>query len=203
MSFNFAARVTYLLLLILFLLGIGFFAFDYFGLIDASEYFSFLRREPNPISLDRESPTELEKLEMKKEKEKLLSEKEELELLRLQMEEETLLIKSEKLRLEELRVGIQQKELESKRKIELENSRKEKVKILANKIANMPPEKARDMLTNWPDYDIIEVFEQMDKDAEEDGRQTITTYLLTLFPAERRSMISNKWLEYGRKKLEE
>ena len=59
----------------------------------------------------------------------------------------------------------------------------------------MPPASARDMLINWPDYDIIDVLEQMDKDAEEDGRQTITTYLLTLFPAERRSVITNKWLE--------
>ncbi|MGV3667660.1 MAG: periplasmic-type flagellar collar protein FlbB, partial [Leptospira bouyouniensis] len=107
----------------------------------------------------------------------------------------------DKERLEELKEGIQRKEKEMAEKVKKDNARAEKVKVLANKVANMPPESARDMLINWPDYDIIEVFEQMDRDAEEDGRQTITTYLLTLFPAERRSVISNKWLDAGAKNV--
>jgi flagellar protein FlbB len=36
------------------------------------------------------------------------------------------------------------------------------------------------MLENWPDQDIIDVFKQMDKDAEEEGKPTITNYLLSL-----------------------
>jgi predicted P-loop ATPase len=45
------------------------------------------------------------------------------------------------------------------------------------------------------DQDIIDVFKQMDKDAEEEGKPTITNYLLSLFEAKRRSVIANKWLD--------
>lgn len=138
---------------------------------------------------------------MEKAKERLIADREELEQMKRELEEKSSSLNADKERLEELKEGIQRKEKEMAEKAKKDNARAEKVKVLANKVANMPPESARDMLINWPDYDIIEVFEQMDRDAEEDGRQTITTYLLTLFPAERRSVISNKWLDAGAKNV--
>lgn len=194
-------RATYLILLILFLLVIGFFIFDYFRIIKAEDYFPFLEKKPDPISQDLESPTELEKMELEKAREKLIEDREELGKLQgdVQKTQEELTLERE--RLEELKKGILRKEEELEEKKRLEMLRKEKVKVLANKVANMPPPAARDMLVNWPDYDIIEVFEQMDKDAEEEGRQTITTYLLTLFPAERRAVITNKWLDTEAKNI--
>jgi hypothetical protein len=36
----------------------------------------------------------------------------------------------------------------------------------------------------------------MDKDAEEEGTTSLTTYLLTLFNEKRRAVISNKWLDH-------
>ncbi|EQA36947.1 hypothetical protein LEP1GSC047_2563 [Leptospira inadai serovar Lyme str. 10] len=188
------ARAVYLVLLILFLLLIGFFAFDYFQIIDASEFFPFLKKEPGLVNADAESPSELEKLEFRKEMERLAKDRDEI----LQKEEE---IKKERERLDaelekigELKRGLTTKEKELKSAEAEKNSREKLVKVLADKVANMPPDNAVQMLTNWPDKDIIDVFIQMDKDAEQDGRQTITTYLLTLFPAERRATITNKWL---------
>ncbi|EPG76102.1 hypothetical protein LEP1GSC058_0683 [Leptospira fainei serovar Hurstbridge str. BUT 6] len=188
------ARAVYLVLLIFFLLLIGFFAFDYFQIIDASEFFPFLRKEPGLVNADSESPSELEKLEFRKEMERLAKDRDEI----LQKEEE---IKKERERLDaelekigELKRGLTTKEKELKSAEAEKNSREKLVKVLADKVANMPPDNAVQMLTNWPDKDIIDVFIQMDKDAEQDGRQTITTYLLTLFPAERRATITNKWL---------
>ncbi|MCW7464542.1 flagellar protein FlbB [Leptospira levettii] len=196
-----STRSFFLIVLIFFLIAIGFFVFDYFQVINAEDYLPFLKKQAGLVNQDLLSPTELEKLEMEKAKERLIADREELEQMKRELEEKSSSLNADKERLEELKEGIQRKEKEMAEKARKDNARAEKVKVLANKVANMPPESARDMLLNWPDYDIIEVFEQMDKDAEEDGRQTITTYLLTLFPAERRSVISNKWLDAGAKNV--
>ncbi|MBM9590081.1 flagellar protein FlbB [Leptospira sp. 201903075] len=196
-----STRSFFLIVLIFFLIAIGFFVFDYFQVINAEDYLPFLKKQAGLVNQDLLSPTELEKLEMEKAKERLIADREELEQMKRELEEKSSSLHADKERLEELKEGIQRKEKEMADKLKKENARAEKVKVLANKVANMPPESARDMLINWPDYDIIEVFEQMDRDAEEDGRQTITTYLLTLFPAERRSVISNKWLDAGAKNV--
>lgn len=196
-----STRSFFLIVLIFFLIAIGFFVFDYFQVINAEDYLPFLKKQAGLVNQDLLSPTELEKLEMEKAKERLIADREELEQMKRELEEKSSSLNADKERLEELKEGIQRKEKEMADKLKKDNARAEKVKVLANKVANMPPESARDMLINWPDYDIIEVFEQMDKDAEEEGRQTITTYLLTLFPAERRSVISNKWLDVGAKNV--
>ncbi|PKA27568.1 flagellar protein FlbB [Leptospira sp. mixed culture ATI2-C-A1] len=196
-----STRSFFLIVLIFFLIAIGFFVFDYFQVINAEDYLPFLKKQAGLVNQDLLSPTELEKLEMEKAKERLIADREELEQMKRELEEKSSSLHADKERLEELKEGIQRKEKEMADKQKKDNARVEKVKVLANKVANMPPESARDMLINWPDYDIIEVFEQMDRDAEEDGRQTITTYLLTLFPAERRSVISNKWLDAGAKNV--
>ncbi|PJZ44736.1 MULTISPECIES: periplasmic-type flagellar collar protein FlbB [Leptospira] len=196
-----STRSFFLIVLIFFLIAIGFFVFDYFQVINAEDYLPFLKKQAGLVNQDLLSPTELEKLEMEKAKERLIADREELEQMKRELEEKSSSLHADKERLEELREGIQRKEKEMADKLKKDNARAEKVKVLANKVANMPPESARDMLINWPDYDIIEVFEQMDRDAEEEGRQTITTYLLTLFPAERRSVISNKWLDAGAKNV--
>ncbi|MCW7508224.1 flagellar protein FlbB [Leptospira levettii] len=196
-----STRSFFLIVLIFFLIAIGFFVFDYFQVINAEDYLPFLKKQAGLVNQDLLSPTELEKLEMEKAKERLIADREELEQMKRELEEKSSSLSADKERLEELKEGIQRKEKEMAEKARKDNARAEKVKVLANKVANMPPESARDMLLNWPDYDIIEVFEQMDKDAEEEGRQTITTYLLTLFPAERRSVISNKWLDAGAKNV--
>ncbi|TGL87833.1 flagellar protein FlbB [Leptospira congkakensis] len=196
-----STRSFFLIVLIFFLIAIGFFVFDYFQVINAEDYLPFLKKQAGLVNQDLLSPTELEKLEMEKAKERLIADREELEQMKRELEEKSSSLHADKERLEELKEGIQRKEKEMADKVKKDNARAEKVKVLANKVANMPPESARDMLINWPDYDIIEVFEQMDRDAEEEGRQTITTYLLTLFPAERRSVISNKWLDAGAKNV--
>ncbi|MCW7459749.1 flagellar protein FlbB [Leptospira bandrabouensis] len=196
-----STRSFFLIVLIFFLIAIGFFVFDYFQVINAEDYLPFLKKQAGLVNQDLLSPTELEKLEMEKAKERLIADREELEQMKRELEEKSSSLNADKERLEELKEGIQRKEKEMADKLKKDNARAEKVKVLANKVANMPPESARDMLINWPDYDIIEVFEQMDRDAEEEGRQTITTYLLTLFPAERRSVISNKWLDAGAKNV--
>lgn len=189
------ARAFYLVLLIMFLVVIGFFLLDYYQLIEADEIFPILKKKPSLVIWDKESPTEVEKLEVQK-----ANEKAQLEMEQVDKEKGTLKSEQEKLeaeyeKLEQLRMSIHKREKELEDKEKERNSRERAIKILAEKIANMPPDNAVEMLTNWPDQDIIDVFKQMDKSAEQEGTQTITTYLLTLFKPDRRSIISNKWLD--------
>ncbi len=188
------ARAVYLVLLIFFLMLIGFFAFDYFQIINASEIFPFLNKEPGLVNADSESPSELEKLEFRKEMERLAKDRDEIIQKEDELKKEKERLEAELEKIEELKRGLSSKENELKSAESEKNSRGKLVKVMAEKVANMPPDNAVQMLINWPDKDVIDVFIQMDKDAEQDGRQTITTYLLTLFPAERRATITNKWL---------
>lgn len=146
------------------------------------------------MNQDNESPTELQKLEFSKAQERLAEEFDELEKRKTELLTEKGKLDAEMEKLEEMRKGLITKEKEMKSADSEKNSRQKLVKVLADKVGNMPPDSAVGMLVNWPDGDIIDVFIQMDKDAEDDGRPTITTYLLTLFPADRRAMITNKWL---------
>jgi flagellar protein FlbB len=72
--------------------------------------------------------------------------------------------------------------------------RQKKVKDLAEKVRNMPPQKAQEMMQNWRDFDIIDVMRQMDKDAEVEGNASIVPYLLTLFQPDRRAEITRKMM---------
>ena len=59
--------------------------------------------------------------------------------------------------------------------------RNTKVADLANKVGNMPPEKAVEMMVNWRDFDIIDVLRQMDRNAAATGTPSITPFLLTFY----------------------
>ena len=69
-----------------------------------------------------------------------------------------------------------------------------KMKDLAEKVRNMPPVKAQEMMQSWRDFDIIDVMRQMDKDAEVEGTSSIVPYLLTLFQPDRRAEITRKMM---------
>lgn len=188
-------RIFYLVLLILFLLVIGFFLFDYYRFIEADEIFPSLAKKPAEIRLDQESPTEMEKLEFKKQAEKLIEERAELDKMRKELLEEKEKLKAEKEKLKQEKENLDKKAQLLTIDEDQEKSRQQRVSAMARKVAGMPPNKAVEMLVNWPDTDIIDVFKQMDKNAEEEGTSSITTYLLTLFSPERRAVITNKWLD--------
>lgn len=189
------ARAFYLILLIFFLVAIGFFVFDYYKLIDADEILPILAKKPATVNWDEESPTEVEKLEIEKAKERIVEEMAEIEKIRAELQTQREKLENDAQNLEEVRKGIKEKERQTEMRRKEEENRQSKLKVLANKVGNMRPMDAVGLLENWPDQDIIDVFKQMDKDAEEEGKPTITNYLLSLFEAKRRSVIANKWLD--------
>ncbi len=61
-----------------------------------------------------------------------------------------------------------------------EESRKKNIKDLASKYANMRPQDAVKIMLNLDNVIVIDVLKQMDRDAVEQGKQTLTPYLLSL-----------------------
>ncbi len=177
------SKIVFLIMLIFFLTGIGAFWLDYIGIINISGYFSGLKGEPElSMNASDDEPSLIEKEEFEKEKEKLLERVEDLDKREAILAEREKSIESDKDKLEQVKNGLQleQKKIEDERKKDA--GYRKNVMVLANKLANMPPEKSVEIMVNWDEPLIIDVLRQMDADSEAAGKMSITAYLLTLFP---------------------
>ena len=177
------SKIIFLMLLIVFLAGIGAFWMDYIGIIKLSGVIDPYRSEPE-LSMDatNDEPSLIEKEEFGKEKEKLLERIEELDKREALIAEKERAIEGEKEKLEQIKSGlnIEQKKLDSERNKDA--GYRKNVMVLADKMANMPPEESVQIMVNWDEPLIIDVLRQMDADSEAAGRMSITAYLLTKFP---------------------
>jgi flagellar protein FlbB len=184
------SKIIYLFVLIIFLAGVSIFWLDNIGLIDLAPKMNLLKGE-EPLSLDAagDEPSLIEKEEFGKEKEKLIERIEDLDKREALLAEKEKEIGSERDKLEQIRKGLEleQKKLENDRK--KDSGYRKNVIVLSNKVSNMPPEDAVKIMSNWDDPLIIDVLRQMDADAENAGRMSITSYLMTLFPKEKASRI--------------
>lgn len=185
------SKILYLIILIIFVLAVGLFWLDYIGLINAGKTFKNYFQGKPPLVVDAmdDEPSLIEKEEFEKEKQKLLERIEELdrreaEITRIEEE-----LAKEKEDLQEVKKGL---ELE-KQKLEDTKKRysgyKKNVKDLADKINSMRPQESVEIMLKWEDTLIIDVLRQIDTDAEEAGRNSISSYLISLMPKERASRI--------------
>jgi flagellar protein FlbB len=175
-------RVFYLLIVIIFLIAAGFLWLDYIGLINIKkfreEYFP-VKKEYASLAKDDE-PSLLAWEELKKSKEMLELEKEKLAILKIKLEE-----REKKVQLTEENMVEKEKGLELERAKFNDEKKKyadyrKNIEDLANKIGNMPPEGAVKIMESWNDILVIEVLRRMDAIALEEGRPSITSYLLYL-----------------------
>jgi len=184
------SKIIYLLILIIFLAGLGIFWLDYINLINISKYTRVFQSEPGLVTdASGDEPSLVEKEEFEKEKDKIIERIEELDKREALIAEREKDIESEKDKLDQIRSGLEleKKKLEDERK--KDSGYRKNVQVLANKIANMPPEESVKIMINWDDPLIIDVLRQMDSDSAAAGRMSITSYLITLFPKEKASRI--------------
>lgn len=185
------SKAIYLILMIIFLVSTGIFWFDYIGLIDMS---SLIRKttgksEQSVLYADDDEPSLILREEFGKEQEKLderVADIDRREASLVQLEKE---LEKEREKIEEMKKGL---EIE-KKKFEEEKAKysgyQKNVVDLAQKIGNMPPEDSVAIMVNWEDPLIIDVLRQMDSDALDAGRQSITSYLISLMPREKASRL--------------
>ena len=188
------SRIFFLIFVISFLSLILVYFLNRVGLIQVSDVLSFAFEENPKIIQDTEYPLEVEKLELEKEKQRLLEQEERLAMKEIDLENKENLLEQQLQEIKEVRKGIQ----EERKRLTLIardlQDRKEKVRDLASKVRNMPPEKAVEMMENWKHFDIIEVIRQIDSDSDREGVPSITPFLLTLFSPEERAEITRKML---------
>lgn len=186
--------VIFLLLLIIVFTGGIFYALNSTGIVRAADVFPFLQSK-NPVRVeDKDFPTEVEKVEFQKWEQKLVEREEVLARREAELKEKETGSDEIKRELDESKSALKaEKEKFIAAQREWDDRRK-KIKDLSEKVRNMPPDKAQEMMQNWRDFDIIDVMRQMDKDAELEGTQSIVPYLLTLFQGERRAEITRKMM---------
>jgi len=184
------SKIIYLLILIVFLAGLGIFWLDYIDLVNISKHIRVFKSEPAlVVDASGDEPSLIEKEEFEKEKDKILERIEELDKREALIAEREKQLESEKDEIEQKKKGLEleKKKLEDERK--KDSGYRKNVQVLANKMVNMPPEESVKIMVNWEDPLIIDVLRQMDADSAAAGRMSITSYLITLFPKEKASRI--------------
>ena len=80
-----------------------------------------------------------------------------------------------------------------KKKLELEQKKysgyMRNVRVLAKQVESIEPAKAVELIVRWEDPLIIDVLRQIDSNAEESGKMSITSYLISLMPRNKASRI--------------
>lgn len=184
----------FLILVIAFLSFAVIYLLDGLGIIRGGDYITMLKDENPPILEDTEFPGEVEKLRFQKWEERLMQREEEIASREAIVDGRFLEVQQKEQEINEIKAGVMAERKKLAMMAQDIEDRNTKVADLANKVGNMPPEKAVEMMVNWRDFDIIDVLRQMDRNAAATGTPSITPFLLTLFTPERRAEIARKML---------
>lgn len=186
--------ILLLILTILFGLFLLFYVLNFVGIINAQVPLPFFK-DSNPVVVDDKNfPTEVEKERFQKWQERLSEQEEAVTLRQAEVETQLKEIEQKMSEIERTKQGLL---LEKQRLQMLTNDqldRNQKISDMAAKVTSMKPEAAVAMMVNWPDFDIIDVLREIDRQADDEGTQSLSPYLLTLFAADRRAEITRKML---------
>ena len=185
------SRVVYLIIFIFFLTGLGFFWLDYIGLINVDKYTrKILKREPaSVLYAGDDEPSLIAKEEFEKEKDRLKERIEELDRREAQIGEQEKSLVSEKDKMEEMKRSLGQDQKKFNEEKNRYTGYRKNVADLASKIENMPPKESVPIMTKWEDTLLIDVLRQMDTNAANAGKTTITSYLISLMPKDKAARI--------------
>ena len=185
------AKLVYLIALIIFIVAAGLFWLDYIGLFDMEKRLGGIFRKEAPLVLDAgdDEPSLIEREEFEKEKQKFLERVEDLDRREAKIVETEKTLESEKEKLEDVRKGldIEKKKLDNEKKRYAGYERN--VRDLAGKVTSMRPEEAVEIMIKWEEPLIVDVLGRIDADAVEQGRRSISPYLISLMPRDKASRI--------------
>ena len=193
---NAGLRIFVLTLLIIVLFVGGMVWFDYLGIINARDqiafFYALINKEKGLKIEDKDNVFLLEQERYNKMKEALDIREEELNKKNTEIENRNMEVKQ--------RIDI----LDEKEKAlaERENSFNVRTLLYENKIANleqssryltgMPPIKAKDILLQMDDQDIIDILRVTERISQEAGETSLVAYWLSLMPPERSASIKRK-----------
>ncbi|HEY1405689.1 MAG TPA: hypothetical protein VF857_03680, partial [Spirochaetota bacterium] len=185
------SKVIYLVIFIFFLIGLGFFWLDYIGLISVDHFTKkfFHKESPSVLYASDDEPSLIAKEEFEKSREQLAERTEELDRREALIAEQEKTLRGDKEKLEEVRRGLDQ----DRKKLEDEKKRYtgyiKNVRDLAQKIVGMPPKESVPIMIKWDEALLIDVLRQMDQEAADTGKKSITSYLISLMPKDKASRV--------------
>ena len=185
------SKVIYMIIFIFFLAGLGFYWLDYIGMINIDKMTRkvFHRHPASVLYAGDDEPSLIAKEEFEKQKEELKERIEELDRREALLTEQEKNSQTDKDKFDEMKRSLDQ----DRKKFEDEKNRyvgyKKNVLDLASKLGNMPPKESVPIMTKWEDTLLIDVLRQMDKNASDQGKQSITPYLISLMPKDKAARI--------------
>jgi flagellar protein FlbB len=185
------AKIFYLLILIVFIIIVGIFWLDYIGLINMNKVIrSYTDRDAaSVLNASDDEPSLIEREEFEKQKEKLNERIEQLDKREATIEQTEKELDKEKEKLQEIRKGLNLEKDKIEKEKKMYSGYKKNVVDLAQKIYSMRPEEAIQIILHWEDPLIIDVLRQIDADAADAGKMSISSYLISLMPRDRASRV--------------
>jgi flagellar protein FlbB len=185
------AKIIYLIILILFIIVVGIFWLDYIGLINMNKVIrSYTERDiASVLNASDDEPSLIEREEFEKQKEKFNERIEELDKREAAIEQTEKDLDKEKEKLQEIRKGLNLEKEKIDKEKKMYSGYKKNVVDLAQKVYSMRPEEAIQIILNWEDPLIIDVLRQIDADAADAGKMSISSYLISLMPRDRASRV--------------
>lgn len=194
-QFSAKIRILYLTLVILFTGGVFVYLLDTWGVIRLEERLPFLASDPPRAPLSEDSQTLLDKEALEKQEEKLKEKELELQEMEQTLQEKQEALQQEQQKLEEARQGLKEARLQLERESEARQTRQEKIQQMAERLGAMPPDDAVAIVRGWSNVDVVDVFLQMEQNAQEAGEQSIVPFLITKLPRERASLITTLMMD--------
>jgi hypothetical protein len=180
------SKIFYLIILIIFVSGFGLFWLDYIGLIDMYSFAQRIKGEPERVTEAKDDePSLMEREEFEKEKQKLAERVEDLDKREALIAEKEKELEAQKEKMDETRKGLDLEKKKFAQEKSTYSGYKKNVKVLANKVVSMPPQDSVNIMLNWEDPLIIDVLRQIDADAQEAGRASVTSYLMKIMSEKR------------------
>ncbi|MFW6138149.1 MAG: periplasmic-type flagellar collar protein FlbB [Spirochaetota bacterium] len=189
-------KILFLILLILVIILGGIYWFDHLGLINYKNIVGpFSRYLPGFMKKGQvveEEPSLLEKEFLEKREQLLADRSQDLEELQKKLEKKELELNEMETRLKEEKRALEESKKVLSEKMREYDNYKENISKQARYFISMPPEDAVERLARMDDLLVIDIFRQMDKIAEEEGRVSMAPYYLSLMDPEKAAVIQRK-----------
>ncbi len=195
MRFSDKVKIAYLTLVILFSIGVFFYLLDTWGIIRLQEYLPFISEEAPIVAIDDDSPTELELERLAKEQDRLEEEKLKLQETAATLEMEKQELQQKLQELEDQKKGLTEEKTRLEQVRQEQINRDKMIMDMAGRIGAMPPDDAVAIVAGWSNSDLVDVFIQMEKNAEEEGQQSIVPFLITKLPRDRAAIITSLMMD--------
>jgi len=185
------SKTIFLLIVMVFSLLLGFFWLDYIGIINIGQSVNEIYNREPQLVVDAlgDEPSLIEREEFEKRKEKFFERIEALDRREAELIEMESEMEKQKEKNEEISKGL----ADERNQLAIENKKysgyRKNVIDLSIKLSSMRPEEAVEIMIKWEDSLIIDVLRQVDVNAQELGKTSVTSYFISLMPRERASQI--------------